>query len=312
MENIQICTLQDFSGNTKTFVQVWNENLGETFPISEQLFDRNLLKNDWVDQQNSYVALAEDKVIGFLFSKKGQEGQVWLSALLVDGQFRKKGIGRTLLQRFENEVSTGKKITVGADLYHLFPGVPTEQVDTIKFLEKCGYQKTEETFDLIADLSLLTEKYPIDPIYSVRRLQDGEEDQLIVFFEKEFPGRWTYEIKEALAKQDRKVDGTIGLFKGEEIIGFTNVNTFQDGYVAPNVYWKDLLHQHYGGLGPIGVAEAYRGLGLGAVLLEKAVLQLQKEGVKELVIDWTVYLNYYEKVGSKVWKRYTQMNKTKK
>ena len=149
----------------------------------------------------------------------------------------------------------------------------------------------------------------MDDGYSVRRLKEGEQEELLSLFERDFSERWQYDLKEGL-KKDRKIDGTIGLFKGNTLIGFANVNTFHDGYVAPNVFWKELLHKNYSGLGPIGVAEEYRGKGLGAALLEKAVLQLQKEGVKEIGVDWTVFVDYYGKVGCKPWKEYLHAAKS--
>ncbi|MCR2821725.1 GNAT family N-acetyltransferase [Lederbergia panacisoli] len=315
MQNIQIQTLQEFSGETKELVIVWNQNLADSFPISESLFERGLIKNPWIDRQNSYIALEDDQLIGFLISKKDRElehwkGQVWLSAFLVDKHYRQNGIGNRLFKLFEDQIPIGTDIMVGSDPYHLFPGIPSEQGEVLAFLEKRGFQVTDKTYDLRADISEHKEQYPLDHMYSVRRLKEGEQEELISLFEKEFEERWVYHLTEGFANNERKIDGTIGLFKDNTLIGFANVSTFNDGYLAPNVFWRDLLHKQYSGLGPIGVAKGYRGKGLGVALLEKAVLQLQREGVKEMVVDWTVFVDYYGKVGCKPWKEYVHVTKT--
>jgi predicted N-acetyltransferase YhbS len=64
-----------------------------------------------------------------------------------------------------------------------------------------------------------------------------------------------------------------------------------------------------GGLGPIGVDEGRRGLGLGLALLRACIEELAGRGVGLMAIDWTDLAAFYGKMGFKIWKTYRMASK---
>ncbi|QOY37132.1 GNAT family N-acetyltransferase [Anaerobacillus isosaccharinicus] len=305
-DTIKIESLQQFEGNSIELVQLWNKNVGSHFPITEQLVERNLLSNRWVDRNNSYLALVDGTLVGFLITKKPLENEqkrVWISSLLVDKDWRKKGIGTQLLHHFEQRLVPETEILIGMDRYHLFPGIPAQLSEAIYFFEKKGYTISGKAYDLRTKISKYKSQYPLEEMYLVRRLREGEQPALFTLLKENFSQRW-YDDTLELVDREREIAGTIGLFRGNTLIGFAHVHTFNDGYFGPSVYWKARLEANYGGLGPIGLAKEYQGKGLGTAFFDQIVLLLQKEGIEDMVVDWTILLNYYGKFGFDVWNEY--------
>jgi predicted N-acetyltransferase YhbS len=92
------------------------------------------------------------------------------------------------------------------------------------------------------------------------------------------------------------------------IVGFSRIYDEASAILGPGVYWRALMGRRPGGLGPIGVDASRRGAGLGLGLLSYCVRELRSRGVSTMVIDWTDLLDFYGKLGFKVWKRYEPMS----
>jgi predicted N-acetyltransferase YhbS len=60
----------------------------------------------------------------------------------------------------------------------------------------------------------------------------------------------------------------------------------------------------------MGLSPALRGRGLGLTLLDRSVQHLARLGVEEMIIDWTVLLDFYGQVGFVPWKRYQHGERT--
>lgn len=69
-------------------------------------------------------------------------------------------------------------------------------------------------------------------------------------------------------------------------------------------YFMQRLPAPWGQLGPIGVAAASRGQGLGAALLDFGLRRLAADGVRGCVIDWTTALDFYAHFGFKPLRAY--------
>jgi predicted N-acetyltransferase YhbS len=98
--------------------------------------------------------------------------------------------------------------------------------------------------------------------------------------------------------------------EGGRIIAFSRIYSGDSTILGPSVFWRNLLGEHWGGLGPMGVDPARRGLGLGLRLLYESLVILKKRGVNFMVIDWTDLPGFYARMGFTVWKTYSMFGKS--
>ncbi|MET3293204.1 UNVERIFIED_CONTAM: putative N-acetyltransferase YhbS [Brevibacillus sp. OAP136] len=303
--------------------QFWNQELGERFPMREELFAQNSFEDANVLADGSWIALDAhtDRVIGFVVAKSWQEqglsvrlgkGIGWIQVLLVAQNERGKGIGRELLARAERALIAhgAQKIWLGRDPYHYFPGVPEESHEVKSWFEHQGYTLTEP---LENDLLCRYEEgqpFTVPTFVDVRfRLAErADEEALLRFLHRCFPGRWEYEAIHYFRR------GGVGrefvvLEKEGEIIGFCRINDAHSPFIAQNVYWADLMGESYGGIGPLGVDPVHRQKGYGLAVVQAGIAFLRERGVTSIVIDWTTLVSFYEKLGYRSWKQYAKYSK---
>ena len=116
-------------------VKLWNKELGEEYPMRQKLFNQNSLEDKNVLEDGCAMAVDEqNNLIGFIIAKKWQE-QVdikmdskrgWIQVLLVDKNYRNKGVGTKLLGKAEETLRDNgiEEIQLGGDPFHYFSGVP--------------------------------------------------------------------------------------------------------------------------------------------------------------------------------------------
>jgi GNAT superfamily N-acetyltransferase len=142
---------------------------------------------------------------------------------------------------------------------------------------------------------------------AVRPARAGEEDALLAFFRREFPGRWRFEFEEFLREGGRVSDYML-LWTGRGVDGFCQL-TFGDSLRPLDRFFMHRLARLWGQLGPIGVSWDCRGKGYGAALLDAGLRRLRDHGVDGCVIDWTTLLDFYGKFGFQPYREYKVLEK---
>ncbi len=311
-------------------VEAWHGRASTTFPLDERLLLQQL-RMESAPKACFGAFDAEGKLVGAALAKRanrpGPDGAVpnagFLSFIVVDARLSRRGIGSRLLAEAEAWLAGmgADSLRFGSDRYHFFPGAPLDDSPSSKslraFLEARGFAidgaRVEE--DLIADLrsldlKALAELAPIAPGYRFRFYEDSLRGAVEAFFQAEFPGRWSADTFEALDAGMRGAD--LALLQGEgsgEIVGFSRVYDPASPILGPGTYWRALLGDAPGGLGPIGVSRSVRGRGLGLAFLRLCVQALAARGVGKMVIDWTGLGPFYAKMGFSPWKAYGPRSK---
>ncbi|MGV3467297.1 MAG: GNAT family N-acetyltransferase [Heyndrickxia sp.] len=299
---------------------LWNDNIGVLFPLDERLLEQNAFYGS-VQRADIYGAFYQNRLIGMI-SFKCYKDIGYISFLIVDIAFRKKGIGNKLIAKAEQSIRTNEVVTIhlGSDPYHFFPGVPLNFYGARNFFQRKGFVEGSQSFDLICDISkvnldrilrLNRQSIVQDDKYNISLFQKEDLASLHRFFEKNFPGRWYEETIDFIEKTGQ-FENLIILNDRESdcIIGFCRIYTKESKLLGPSIYWRGMLGDSYGGLGPIGIDIDYRKKGLGFTFLYQTLEILQNRKIKNTVIDWTVLLDFYGSFNFLPWKTYVHMSKT--
>jgi GNAT superfamily N-acetyltransferase len=301
-------------------VEVWNAAMGDAFPLDAALLRQNTIDDPQFDPAGAWVACAHDgpHLIGACIAKVAREplgsaglltDRGWVSAIVVHPSAQRRGIGTALLRQAEAFLrGRGRRLAVlGSDPGHFFPGVPVG-TRALEFFAARGYRMRGDAYDLRRSLRgyctprAVTSALAGHPDVEIRPLRRGEEHALLAFLDAHFPGRWRYDVGRFLAGGG-DVGDIVGLLRGGKVLGMAHVFHPGSKRIGPSIAWTR-GGAGAGGLGPMGLAESLRGRGLGLALLDRAIVRLAQLGVQEMVIDWTVLLDFYGRLGFVPWKRY--------
>jgi GNAT superfamily N-acetyltransferase len=299
-------------------VKLWNESIGKTFPMSEDLWIQNTINEPNILKTASIAILEGNELLGFIVAKRYQESLQasmpshigWIQCILVKESARNQGIGSWLLQHAERNLQEEQmtEIRLGRDPWHYFPGVPADDKHAIEWFANRGYIKESIETDLarlVKDAPLYALKNSVDHF---RVLTQKDLPDLLQFLEHVFPGRWHYEAIHYSFKEGSGRE-FMGFFINDELQGFCRMNDSQSPLIAQNVYWSGLFEGELGGIGPLGIDRSIRGSHYGLDLVKSAANELMRRKVSNIVIDWTQLVPFYEKLGFTAWKQYQTMGK---
>lgn len=303
---------------------LWNEFYPEKFRIDSELLRLNTIDSHLFDWGASIIESDEDGPVAFVAVKKS-------AASLYRGpdpdQAHITGLAYRSAPAMVDLLSYTKKLLAnrgvfklyfGQDTRHFFPGCPVDSPSLRDFLIVEGFEEDGDQMDLELDLreyavprSSLAQLggYPGCPapqsdLPYVRAIEENDREALRAFLEREFPGRWRYDVFAKIASEERS-DFVYGLWIDGRIEGFAMTQDFTHRLPIGGGAWRLSLGLRWGSLGPIGVSKALRGKGLGNALLAAGLSGLKLRGVENCVIDWTTLETFYEKHGFQPTRRYT-------
>jgi GNAT superfamily N-acetyltransferase len=100
------------------------------------------------------------------------------------------------------------------------------------------------------------------------------------------------------------ISDVMGAVRGPDVVGFALLFHPESPVLGPSIAWGAPRGAPAGGLGPMGLAPACRGRGLGIALVDRAMVHLASRGVHEMMIDWTILLEFYGRLGFTPCRRY--------
>lgn len=303
--------------------QMWNDEYGFIFPISDQLFLNKTIETPGFLNEASFVAIDGENPVGFITSKiyehqfkiEAYNGVGWINLIFVKKGYRKKGIGSTLLELATTKlIKKGvKKIYLGKDYQNFFPGLPKDLKIFNDWFIKRGFNGLYETNDLINNHLLKTNltqlPYHINHNYDIHLLRKDEIDGLRVFFQINFPGRWLVEFEDYLIHGGKGFEFVV-CTSGSQIVGFCRIGTSKTpiNQSAFSLTWRARF-ENLGGIGPLGVDKDHRHNNIAYNLIVYAIEELKQRGCQEAIIDWTNLLEFYRLFGFELWKSYTYFEK---
>lgn len=287
----------------------WNETLIFD-PISEERFLQQVLMDENFNPDFALVLLVEDKVAGFCLGIKRrypyltrglEENRGWISIMFVRTEYQGRGYGKALLNEVEKRLKKEqvKEITLCAYSPNYFtPGVDLKYEKALAFFEQNGYVKGMDAVSMQKDLfSYSIPQKTQDMIEQLK--EEGISfntysqlymEKLLAFVEREFDAGWVRNILQAIRNGEAEDTILIATDKEDQVIG----------YCMRKIDGNDAR------FGPIGVKESVRSKGIGGILFDLQMREMQKRGIYYAYFLWThgAAMRFYERHGMSVYRTY--------
>ena len=305
---------------TATVAAIWTAACGRDLAISPDFVEYNTRPTSGAAQAGK-LAMHDGQPVGFVLASALPDDPAtsppevgWIDAIAVLPAFQRQGIGSGLLSWAEGWLA-GQGCTysrLGASLRPFAPGLPV-QLGAEAVFRAWGYGERSQSsyvWDVARDLADYGSRSDLSPLASDIRIQPaqpGQEQSLLAFLLREFPGRWRFECQELMREGERLLD-TMLLWTGRGVDGFCRM-TMEDSRRPIERFYMHRLPRPWGQLGPIGVSRDCRGRGYGAALLDAAIMYLKGTGVRGCVIDWTSLLEFYAGFGFEPYCKYAVLLK---
>ncbi|MBU5331475.1 GNAT family N-acetyltransferase [Anaerocolumna aminovalerica] len=287
----------------------WNETLIFD-PISEERFLQQVLMDENFNPDFALVLLVEDKVAGFCLGIKRrypyltrglEENRGWISIMFVRTEYQGRGYGKALLNEVEKRLKKEqvKEITLCAYSPNYFtPGVDLKYEKALAFFEQNGYLKGMDAVSMQKDLfSYSIPQKTQDMIEQLK--EEGISfntysqlymEKLLAFVEREFDAGWVRNILQAIRNGEAEDTILIATDKEDQVIG----------YCMRKIDGNDAR------FGPIGVKKSVRSKGIGGILFDLQMREMQKRGIYYAYFLWThgAAMRFYERHGMSVYRTY--------
>lgn len=119
---------------------------------------------------------------------------------------------------------------------------------------------------MVCDLQRNLRQYTAPPVpealrsgaFRIEPGQDGEQDEIIGFLSRAFPGRWRRAVETTFAHGGAPEDVLLLKDRAGRIQGFLSSWSNSSATLGPSVYWYPALGERFGGIGTLGIAEDAR------------------------------------------------------
>lgn len=263
----------------------WNRS-AKFDPMSRELFAEKTTGDPSFHPSYLFCAESGGELAGFAMaalwrSPDTLRGSVKL--LAVAPEHRRKGIGSALLKATEERLLERKVETIRiaeTSPNYLTPGLDVRYTPGWVFVQKHGYEKIGETFNLEADLTAEDwsteekEKALVEEGITVRRADESDRPTLEALLDTHWPG-WRSEVARALSNEPITLHIAV---RDETVLGFS-------AYDANNL--------GTGWFGPMGTTPEARGLGIGRVLLRRCLRNQKEQGHEKAIIPWVGPVGFY-------------------
>ncbi|GAA4190326.1 hypothetical protein GCM10023074_06880 [Microbispora amethystogenes] len=217
---------------------------------------------------------------GAVFASIGADGAGHVDLIAVDPAARGRGIGRALVAAAEEWMrakgATEARFAGNAPCY-AWPGIDVRYTPAACLAESLGYERYRVAWNMTADLPARYDEAGHEADLArldaagvtVAAAPAGERSGVVAFVREQWNDAWAWEAEQATGLHYAARDG--------EILGFA-------AWGARPLWF-----------GPMGTAEAARGLGVGRVLLRRCLAEQAAAGLTSAQIGWVGPLRFYSR-----------------
>jgi ribosomal protein S18 acetylase RimI-like enzyme len=293
---------------------LWQAGLDHTWPITAEQF-QNVLIGGLPDQKSDhFVARQNGRIVGFAATQVNgtakRYGQLQVIAVLPEAQ--RQGIGSALYDAaldYFRKVGC-RQIRLGGNYPRFWPGIPSNLPNVgplLDVVKKRGWSHGQAIYDLVRSL----EDYTLPDSSRQRMASEGislapatekDIDEILAFETREFAG-WLDSFKFLISLKDH-ADILVARDPKKGIVGTLSMYSPLSNPRRVDVPWKSLLGETVGSLGEVGVAQSERGRGIGLALVAFGSEILKQRSVVNNWIGYTEKVDFYQKLGYKVWQKF--------
>jgi GNAT superfamily N-acetyltransferase len=248
--------------------------------------------------------------IGFCAVGYRDHGPAGIIGVLVEPAYQRQEVGTNLLKQVEQillDIGIARlNVGFGNDSNYFWPGVPSGAYAARSFFESLGWAEDDVSFDLVQDLREYQTPFWIYTRLAaariVLRLASPQLRNKIVCFEQRWFPAWTEFYRNALAASE--YENILLALDGEgSIVGAVLLRS------EDPARWEADRGVGYGTINVLGVADDYQGRGIGIALAARAMEILRDRQCDKCYIQWTGLIDWYGKLGAKVWAEYRMSSK---
>lgn len=294
------------TSNLSALFSLWQNTIGQEWPLARFRFEQILRDS----RSQLFIARKNEQVVGFVVTRKDEENNGYVSALLVAPEWQRQGIGTVLHQvamQYLNEQGI-RRVQLGGGSPRFFPGVPENLPSGVAFFQSHGWKIDHVVYDLVQNLHTYTtppyvwERIARTAVYFNVATQE-DKAELLTFEEREFP-EWLTAFQRVIELGDY-VDVLVGRNAYKEVIASLLLYGPESHQERSDALWQMELGKNVGAIGCVGVAANMQGHGIGIALVARATELLIERGVEVCSIDWVTLTEFYAKLGYKIWRGYS-------
>ena len=290
----------------RAVVDLWNKCVWFD-PITVNKFRKQALFDDNFDPNLCWVALDAGLPVGFVMSTKRkfpylerglEPDRGWINVIFVGEEYRRQGVGTHLCDLAENKLKElgTKEITLAAySPNYFFGGLDEEHYpEASAFFLNRGYSSLSKHYSMgrnlfgfdLSDECKKKMQVAEEKGYRFKHFTFDYSLELLEFLKNEFGGGWKRNALMSMRSRTAEELILLVLDKDGKICGFS-MSAIDDNPMR---------------FGPIGIAKSKRNEGLGSVLLEYSMKEMENRGIHYMFFMTTDEpgRRYYERNGLSV------------
>ncbi|NUO80699.1 GNAT family N-acetyltransferase [candidate division KSB1 bacterium] len=267
-------------------LSLWNRGVRYD-RMTPELFEEKIYEDPNYMRELVLVAEEQNRLLGFIagtlrpLAEGGATGFVKL--LVVEPSHRRHGVGSRLLTTLEAELKQRDcrlvRVFESAPNY-LLPGIDPRYTEALAFFEQRGYERFGETANMEADLhaqnfdTSAEEAKLREQGFEIRRAIMGDKDYVRALLQQHWAA-WIPEVERTLLNYPISLHLA---WHNHKVVAFS-------AYDGNNL--------NTGWFGPMGTDPAYRGSGLGGILLKRCLADIKAQGHRLAIIPWIGPYRFY-------------------